>query len=66
VLGDAVRGGVYGAPPDLNKLDNAGNLAFTTDFRSVYATVLDAWLGAPAQAILGGDFGSQGFLQAAS
>ncbi len=66
VLGDAVRGGVYGEPPDLNKLDNAGNLAFTTDFRSVYATVLDAWLGAPAQAILGGDFGSQGFLSAAS
>lgn len=63
VLGDAVRGGVYGEPPDLNHLDNAGNLTFTTDFRSVYATVLDGWLGAPAQAILGGDFGSQGFLQ---
>lgn len=66
VLGDAVRGGVYGEPPNLNKLDNAGNLSFTTDFRSVYATVLDAWLGAPAQAILGGDFGAQGFLAPAS
>jgi len=66
VLGDAVRGGVYGEPPSLNKLDNAGNLVYTTDFRSVYATVLEAWLGAPAQAILGGDFGTQGFLQSAS
>ena len=66
VLGDAVRGGVYGEPPDLNALDDAGNLVFTTDFRSVYATILDAWLGAPAQAILGGDFGTQGFLPPAS
>ncbi len=66
VLGDAVRGGIYGEPPDLNKLDSAGNLIFTTDFRAIYATVLDAWLGAPSQAILGGDFGAQGFLPAAS
>ncbi|HEX8729167.1 MAG TPA: DUF1501 domain-containing protein, partial [Ktedonobacterales bacterium] len=64
VLGDAVRGGIFGEPPDLNHLDNAGNLNFTTDFRSIYATVLDGWLGAPAKAILGGDFGSQGFLRA--
>lgn len=49
-------------PPDLNRLDSAGNLVFTTDFRSVYAIVLETWLGAPAQAILGGDFGAQGFL----
>lgn len=66
VLGDAVKGGIYGEPPDLNKLDKAGNLVFTTDFRSVYATILDAWLGAPVHAILGGDFGSQGFIQAAN
>jgi uncharacterized protein (DUF1501 family) len=66
VLGDAVRGGIYGEPPDLNTLDGSGNLKFTTDFRSVYATILDAWLGAPAHAILGGDFGSQGFIQAAN
>lgn len=65
VLGNAVRGGVYGEPPDLNRLDNAGNLIFTTDFRSIYATVLDRWLGAPAEAVLGGSFGDQGFLPAA-
>ena len=61
VLGDAVRGGIYGEPPDLNQLDNYGNLTHTTDFRSVYATILQGWLGAPASAILGGDFGTQGF-----
>ena len=65
VLGNAVQGGVYGEPPDLNRLDSAGNLMFTTDFRSIYATVLDRWLGAPADAVLGGSFGDQGFLPAA-
>jgi len=65
VLGNAVQGGVFGEPPDLNRLDNYGNLNFTVDFRSVYATVLDHWLGAPAEAVLGGSFGDQGFLPAA-
>lgn len=62
VLGSAVQGGVFGEPPDLNRLDNAGNLNFTVDFRSVYATVLDRWLGAPAGAVLGGSYGDQAFL----
>ena len=62
VLGNAVQGGVYGEPPDLTSLDGNGNLVFTTDFRSVYATVLDRWLGAPATAVLGGDYGEQTFL----
>jgi uncharacterized protein (DUF1501 family) len=65
VLGSAVTGGIYGEPPDLGHLDTFGNLSYTTDFRSIYATVLDRWLGAPAAAVLGGDFGSQGFLPAA-
>ena len=62
VLGNAVQGGIFGEPPDLNRLDNAGNLNFTVDFRSVYATVLDRWLGAPAAAVLGGSYGDQAFL----
>ena len=60
--GQAVRGGIFGEPPDLNKLDNDGNLVFTVDFRSIYATVLDRWLGAPAGAVLGGSYGDQAFL----
>ncbi len=67
VFGDAVQGGqIYGEPPDLNSLDAYGNLKFTVDFRSVYATVLDRWLGASGQAILGGDYGDQAFLPAVS
>ncbi len=62
VLGSAVQGGVYGEPPDLTHLDANDNLVFTTDFRSVYATVLERWLGAPASAVLGGNFNAQGFL----
>ncbi len=50
-----MKGGLYGQHPDLNRL-NAGNLAFTTDFRQVYATVLDRWLGRPAAAIVGETF----------
>lgn len=40
----------------------AGNLKYTVDFRSVYATVLDRWMGASSKDILGGSFGSQNFL----
>ena len=64
VLGNSVQGGIYGEPPDVSKLDNYGNLVFTTDFRSVYATVLDRWLGAPSSAVLGGSFDDQAFLPA--
>ena len=66
VLGNAVTGGLLGEPADLSKLDPYGNLQFTVDFRSVYATVLDRWLGAPSAAVLGGSFGNQAFLPAAS
>lgn len=62
VLGNAVQGGVYGEPPDLTSLDAFGNLLHTTDFRSVYATVLDRWLGAPSTAVLGDNYGEQNFL----
>ncbi len=62
VLGNPVNKGVFGEPPNLSSLDNTGNLKYTTDFRSVYATVLDRWLGASSQDVLGGSFGSQNFL----
>ena len=55
MIGGGVKGGLYGQHPDLNRL-NAGNLAFTTDFRQVYATVLERWLGRPSAAIVGGTF----------
>jgi uncharacterized protein (DUF1501 family) len=65
VVGDAVQGGIYGAPPDLGDLDGNQNLKSPVDFRSVYATVL-SWLGAPASTILNGSFSGEGFLPAPS
>jgi uncharacterized protein (DUF1501 family) len=44
-VGRAVKGGLYGGYPDLTNLDGNGNMKYTTDFRSLYATVLDRWLG---------------------
>lgn len=55
VVGGAVRGGAFGVYPSLTNLDS-GDLKFTTDFRSVYATLLDNWLGTPSQKVLGGSF----------
>jgi uncharacterized protein (DUF1501 family) len=66
VLGNGVNGGIYGEPPDLGNLDETGNLKFTIDFRQVYATMLDRWLGAPSEGILGGSFGNQAFLPASA
>jgi uncharacterized protein (DUF1501 family) len=55
LIGGGVKGGLYGDAPDLTNLDD-GNLRWTTDFRSVYATVLERWLGRPASPVLGGSF----------
>jgi len=55
VVGGAVHGGVYGEHPSLTDLDH-GNLRFATDFRSVYATVIERWLGRSAADVLGGTF----------
>src|SRR6266446_2796368 len=62
VLGNGVTKGIYGEPPSLSSLDSSGNLKYTTDFRSVYATVLDRWLGASSKDVLSGSFSSQNFL----
>ena len=54
------QGGLYGRHPSLTDLD-AGNLKMTTDFRSVYATVIKEWLGYDdTKAILKGDFPALG------
>ncbi|GAA4247133.1 DUF1501 domain-containing protein [Dactylosporangium darangshiense] len=52
ILGSPVKGGLYGEQPSLSDLDN-GDLKFTTDFRSVYATLLRDVLGADPERILG-------------
>ncbi len=62
-MGGGVRGGLYGTAANLNpnnvdgSLENSGgDVRYETDFRSVYARVLDSWLGANSIPILGGDF----------
>lgn len=53
VIGANVRGGRHGEPHDLTRLDRSGNLAAPIDFRSLYATMLEGWLGVDAGAVLG-------------
>jgi uncharacterized protein (DUF1501 family) len=55
VLGGAIKPGLFGKCPSLTDLDH-GDLKFNTDFRSVYGTVLDRWLKAPSQTVLGRKF----------
>jgi uncharacterized protein (DUF1501 family) len=55
VLGGGVKAGLYGRMPSLSDLQD-GDLRHNVDFRSVYATVLGNWLGAPSKDILGGTF----------
>ncbi len=55
LVGGSVKGGMYGTQPDLAN-SSIGNVRYTTDFRSVYATVLERWLGRPSSAVLSGTF----------
>jgi len=62
-LGGPVRGGLYGTAPNLNPngnnptLENGNNdVRYETDFRSVYAMVIDNWLGGDSTKILAGNF----------
>ena len=62
-FGGGVRGSIYGTAADLRQdaanpmlENNGGDVRFETDFRSVYAKVIDTWLGANSVSILGADF----------
>jgi uncharacterized protein (DUF1501 family) len=55
LVGGGVKGGVYGAHPSLERLDN-GDVTYTTDFRSVYTTVIERWLGRSAQPVIAGSY----------
>lgn len=62
VIGDKVNGGFYGDQPSLKNLIN-GDLAVTTDFRDVYATVLESILKSPAEQTLGTWKGRTNFIK---
>jgi uncharacterized protein (DUF1501 family) len=52
VAGPSVKGGVVGKHPSLKDLD-VGDLKYHTDFRRIYATLLDSWLGCDSKTVLG-------------
>jgi uncharacterized protein (DUF1501 family) len=56
LVGAGVQGGRYGAPPSLTTLDDHGNPVATTDFRALYATALQGWLGVDTEPIIGHGF----------
>ena len=62
VIGDSVKGGLYGQYPSLSQLEDGGDLMHNVDFRSVYTTILDKWLGLDPKPIVNGSFEPIGFL----
>jgi uncharacterized protein (DUF1501 family) len=63
LIGNAVKGGLYGEAPSLSELVLGDNLESTTDFRRVYATLIGEWLGADASAVLGERFETLGAIK---
>lgn len=61
VLGHGVKGGLFGKHPSLSELDN-GDLAYTTDFRSVYSSLIQQCLGVDPKRVLGAAYPSLRFL----
>ena len=63
VIGDAVKGGLYGEYPslELGKL-NEGDLQFNNDFRGLYSTLLEKWMGLDAKPIVNGSFEQLDFI----
>jgi uncharacterized protein (DUF1501 family) len=64
VIGNAVKGGMYGTPPSLTNLVLGDNLETTTDFRQVYASLIQDWMGADAAKVLGQSFPTMGLFRA--
>ncbi|MFA6961775.1 MAG: DUF1501 domain-containing protein [Opitutaceae bacterium] len=52
VMGSGIKGPLHGTAPSL-KLEKNRDLSFSTDFRQVYATVLDKWFACPTTQVLG-------------
>jgi uncharacterized protein (DUF1501 family) len=61
LLGKPVNAGLHGSYPDLTRLED-GDPIHGVDFRRVYATLLDQWLGVRNREILGADFESMSLL----
>jgi uncharacterized protein (DUF1501 family) len=53
VLGNNVKGGLYGSYPALRNLDAWGNLKASVDFRQLYSTIVEKWLHSDPRVVLG-------------
>ena len=63
VIGDRIKGGQYGEYPSIRPEDlEQGDPVPNTDFRSVYSTVVEDWLGLDATPIVNGTFEKPAFL----
>jgi len=63
VIGDPVKGGMYSEYPSLKPDDLLeGDLHFNMDFRGVYGTMVEKWLGLDAVPVVGGNFEQLDFL----
>jgi len=66
LIGDPVKGGLYGQTPSLSKLDSSQNVSFNVDFRSVYQEILSAHLGVDGPDVLGASFDRLPFIRPAA
>jgi uncharacterized protein (DUF1501 family) len=62
-FGPLVRGGLHGNAPDLQRLDDSGNLPHTVDFRSVYAELLEGLWQISSERVLQRRFAPIGYLR---
>ena len=63
VIGNNVNGGLYGEYPSLDESKLLeGDLHFNNDFRGLYSTLLENWIGIDAKTIVGGNFEKMDFI----
>src|SRR5215467_6198737 len=63
LIGNPLKGGMYGKAPSLTDLDATNNLKYQVDFRSVYQEILGGHLGADPKEILGAAYDKLGFIK---
>jgi uncharacterized protein (DUF1501 family) len=66
LIGDPVKGGLYGEQPSLSKLDASGNLGYALDFRSVYQEILNSHLEVDAKEVFAQSFEPIAILKSSS
>ena len=64
LLGGSLKGGFYGEQPSLELSEQVeGDMKYNNDFRSIYATLLDQWLGVDPMPVLGSNYEQHDFFK---